>query len=59
MKKIHCMMCGRPVEFEEFRSDPYDDEDDIPVRKPMVFCQFCEAKIRNESDQSQKVPKPV
>lgn len=57
--KLNCIMCGRPVEMEEFRADPYDDEDDVPVKKPIVFCQICEAKIRNESDQSQKAPKPI
>lgn len=57
--KLNCIMCGRAVEMEEFRPDPYDDEDDMPVRKAVVFCQFCEAKIKNESDQSQKVPKPI
>ncbi|MCL5058996.1 MAG: hypothetical protein M1130_13610 [Actinobacteria bacterium] len=57
--KIHCMMCGRAVEMEEFKPDPYDDEDDIPQKKPVVFCQLCEAKIKNESDHAQKVPKPM
>ncbi|MHB8916982.1 MAG: hypothetical protein ACYC4H_03090 [Desulfocucumaceae bacterium] len=57
--KINCMMCGRVVEIEEFKPDPYDDEDDLPVKKPVVFCQMCEAKIRNESDSSQKAPKPM
>ena len=57
--KIHCMMCGRVVEMEEFKPDPYEDEDDIPKKKPVVFCQICEAKIRSESDNSQKVPKPM
>jgi len=57
--KIHCMICGRVVEIEEFKPNPYDDEDDIPPKKPVVFCQICEAKIRNESDNSQKVPKPM
>lgn len=53
------MMCGRVVEIEEFKPDPYDDDDDLPVKKPVVFCQMCEAKIRNESDHSQKAPKPM
>jgi hypothetical protein len=53
------MMCGRVVEIEEFRRDPYDDEDEVPEKKSVAFCQLCEAKIRNESDQAQKVPKPM
>ncbi|MFZ5634167.1 MAG: hypothetical protein ACOY40_15095 [Bacillota bacterium] len=57
--KITCMMCGRVVEIEEFKPDPYDDEDDVPAKKSVVFCQICEAKIRKESDKSQKVPKPM
>ncbi|MCL6478341.1 MAG: hypothetical protein K6T65_07980 [Peptococcaceae bacterium] len=57
--KITCMMCGRVVEIEEFKPDPYDEEDDVPVKKSVVFCQICEAKIRNESDKAQRVPKPM
>ncbi|MCL6609979.1 MAG: hypothetical protein K6T66_00405 [Peptococcaceae bacterium] len=57
--KLTCIMCGRPVEIEEFKPDPYDDEDDVPARKPVAFCRMCEAKIKNESDQAQKVPKPM
>ncbi len=58
--KLNCIMCGRPVEIEVFKPDPYDeDEDDVPAKKPVVFCQICEAKIRSESDQVQKVPKPM
>ncbi len=57
--KVRCMMCGRSMEIEEFKPDPYDEDDDVPVKKPVSFCQMCEAKIRNESDQSQKVPKPM
>jgi DNA-directed RNA polymerase subunit RPC12/RpoP len=58
--QARCMMCGRPVELEEFKVDPYDDYDEeIKKKSPVVFCQMCEAKIRHESDESQKLPKPV
>lgn len=57
--RINCMMCGRVVEIEEFKPDPCDDDDDLPVKKSVVFCQMCVAKIRNESDNSQKTPKPM
>jgi hypothetical protein len=53
------MMCGRVVELEEFKPDPYDDDEEIQKKKPIVFCQICEAKIRNESDNAQKIPKPM
>lgn len=58
--KQKCIMCGRTIEIEEFKPGPYDaDDDDLPAKKPVFFCQMCEAKIKNESDQSQKVPKPM
>lgn len=57
--KSKCIMCGRTIEIEEFKPDPYDDEDDMPEKKPVSFCQMCVAKIKNESDQAQKVPKPM
>ena len=58
--KITCLICGRAIEIEEFKPDPYDDdEDDLEIKKKVSFCQMCEAKIRNESDKNQKVPKPM
>lgn len=57
--QTRCIMCGRIVETEEFIPDPYDDEDELPKKSPVVFCQLCEAKLRHESDESQKVPRPM
>lgn len=57
--KYTCMMCGRVIEVEEFKPDPYEDDDDDAPKKSVVFCQICEAKIRNESDKSKKEPKPM
>ena len=59
MKTI-CMMCGRSIEIEEIKKDPYDDDDDdIPARKTLCYCLICEAKIKNESDPFKKAPKPM
>lgn len=59
--KITCMMCGRVIEIEEFKKDPYDDddEDEVPVKKTLCYCVICEAKIKNESDPAKKAPKPM
>ena len=57
--QVRCMMCGRPVELEEFKPDPYDDEEDSRKKSPVAFCQICQAKIKYESDESQKVPRPI
>lgn len=57
-----CIVCGRPIELEEIKPDPYDDDDDmddIKPRKTPSFCQLCQAKIKNESDKAQKEPKPM
>ncbi len=60
MKK--CIMCGKlfdPDQVMENNKNPYlDDDDDIPKKEPS-FCQLCEAKIKHEADESQKVPKPM
>ncbi len=55
----HCMTCGRPIELEEYKPDPYEDEDDLPPKKTVIFCKICEAKIRSDSDKNKKEPKPM
>lgn len=57
--ETRCIMCGRIIELETFTKDPYEDDDDMPKKKPISFCQLCEAKLRYESDESQKMPKPI
>lgn len=60
-----CIMCGRMVEVEQFHPDPEDDyyeeeEKELARKKsPLLICQFCEAKLRHEADESQKNPKPL
>lgn len=53
------MLCGRVIKIEEFQADPYEDEEDIPKKSSMQVCQLCEAKLRHESENSQKIPKPM
>ncbi len=56
----YCMVCGRRIEIEEHKPDLFDeDEDELPVKKMVMFCQVCEAKIKDESDKKQKEPKPM
>lgn len=57
--KTRCMLCGRVIEVEVLNTDPYEDEDEMPKKKPLHVCQMCEAKLRKEADDSQKVPKPM
>ncbi|WP_159426182.1 hypothetical protein [Desulfolucanica intricata] len=52
-----CIMCGKVFEVED-KKDPYEEEEDMPKKTPS-FCQMCEAKLRHEADQSQKIPKPM
>lgn len=57
-KLAKCIMCGKQFDVDE-KKDPYEDEyDDVP-KKPPAFCQMCEAKLKYESDKSQKIPKPM
>lgn len=56
----YCMVCGRRIEIVEHKSDPFDDdEDELPVKKSVMFCQICEAKIKDESDKKKKEIKPM
>jgi hypothetical protein len=58
------MLCGKPIE-DDFvasadpRDNDYEDEDDLPVKKPLTVCLRCQAKLKHEADGSQKVPKPM
>lgn len=55
---LRCIMCGGIIEEELFQPDPYDDDEDMP-KKPVSFCLKCQAKLKYEADESQKVPKPI
>ncbi|MEG3070727.1 MAG: hypothetical protein HQP61_05775 [Peptococcaceae bacterium] len=62
--KMRCMLCGRPIDDEILASaDPFEDEDedddDIPKKKPMSVCLRCQAKLKHEADNQQKIPKPM
>ncbi len=57
--KLRCMLCSKPIEEEIVSPDPFDDEDDMPQKKPMVVCLMCQAKLKHEADDSQKIPRPV
>jgi hypothetical protein len=58
------MLCGKPIE-DDFvvsadpRDNDYDDEDDLPKKKPMTVCIRCQAKLKHEAEGTQKVPKPM
>lgn len=57
---IRCIMCGKIIEVEEFNpTDPYEDEEEERPRKKVLFCQFCEAKLKKEAEGQQKTPKPM
>jgi len=36
-----------------------DDDEDEPVKKPLAVCLRCQAKLKREADDAQKVPKPM
>jgi NAD-dependent SIR2 family protein deacetylase len=55
MGEVRCIICGRVIEEPAIRPD---DEDE-PVRKPMTVCPRCQAKLKHEADEKQKVPKPM
>ena len=55
------MLCGRKIEPEEPKKpSPYADEEDRPKKKSsMEVCTFCQAKLKHEADELQKIPKPM
>lgn len=59
--KVRCMLCGKMFEEEAAPPvDPYDDDyEDERKKKPMVVCLMCQAKLKHEADNSQKLPKPM
>jgi len=56
-----CMLCGRKIEPEEpKKSNPYNNEEDRPKKKSSIgVCTFCQAKLKHEADEAQKIPKPM
>ncbi|MDD4238841.1 MAG: hypothetical protein PHT62_09860 [Desulfotomaculaceae bacterium] len=60
--KLRCMLCGKIMEEELVSNpDPLDDDydDDLPQKKPLVVCLRCQAKLKHEADDSQKIPRPL
>jgi hypothetical protein len=55
------MLCGMPIDEEVMVNDSIDDDEDedMPVKKPMSVCLRCQAKLKHEADGSQKIPKPM
>jgi len=55
------MLCGRKIEPEEpKKSNPYNNEEDRPKKKSSIgVCTFCQAKLKHEADEAQKIPKPM
>lgn len=64
--KLRCMLCGKIIE-EEIVSKPallddeYNDDydDDQPQKKPLSVCLRCQAKLKHEAGDSQRIPKPM
>lgn len=54
-----CILCGRPFVPEE-ELTPREDEDELLApRKTVSVCQLCQAKLKHEADEAQKLPKPM
>jgi len=55
------MLCGMPIDEEVMVNDAIDEDEDedMPVKKPMSVCLRCQAKLKHEADGSQKIPKPM
>lgn len=58
MAAARCIICGRVIE-DAGLPRPDEDDEDEPVKKPMLICPRCQAKLKHEADDKQKVPKPM
>lgn len=59
---LRCMLCGKVLDEESvYKPDPLDDDydDEMPKKKPLSFCQMCQAKLKHEAGEAQKIPKPM
>lgn len=59
---MRCMLCGKIIEEEILTNpDPLEDDydDDLPKKKPLAVCLRCQAKLKHEANDSQKIPKPM
>ncbi|RPF49312.1 hypothetical protein [Thermodesulfitimonas autotrophica] len=56
-----CILCGRKFEVETLEEMVQEEEEDFlePPRKIPSVCPLCQAKIKHEAEESQKVPKPM
>ena len=57
-----CILCGKKFEIEEMTltTEEESEEDIFTVpKKPVTVCPLCQAKLKREADESQKVPKPM
>lgn len=57
---VRCIFCSRIIEEEtlNIRSSE-DEEEEMQVKKPMTVCVRCQAKLKHEAEDSQKIPKPL
>lgn len=56
-----CILCGRKFIVEDLAETVREEEEDIfePPRKIPSLCPLCQAKVKHEAEESQKVPKPM
>ena len=58
-----CLLCGREFEIEslEEKVKREEEEDELfaPPVKTTSVCPRCQAKLRHEAEEAQKIPKPV
>jgi NAD-dependent SIR2 family protein deacetylase len=55
-----CILCGKKFETEEMTLTTEEEEDIFTVpRKSVTVCPLCQAKLKHEADEAQKVPKPM
>lgn len=60
--KLRCMLCGKNMEEELVSNpEPFDDDydDELPQKKTLAVCLMCQAKLKHEADDSQKIPRPM
>lgn len=59
MIQVRCMLCGRTFETEPALESSLWSGEQRQQKSTLAVCPLCQAKVKKEADDAQKVPKPM
>ncbi|MBC7105735.1 MAG: hypothetical protein H5T97_07335 [Firmicutes bacterium] len=54
-----CMLCGKTFEVEPAVEASLWSDEERRRRSTLSVCPLCQAKVKKEADDAQKLPKPM